>query len=87
MALLSAWPCRSGACRCSAEGSRMRHDLFTVLCCAMCFTYSNSWFLLSDDAENEAGALLMLSGSFFSSRRDTVGNVSCSSFPGRVSVD
>lgn len=43
----------------------MRHDLFTVLCHAMCFTYNNSRFLLFDGAGNEAGAVLMLSGSFF----------------------
>lgn len=53
------YPCgcsRAGACCCSAEGSRTKHDLFTVLCCTMCFTYNNRWFVLFDDAKNGAKA-------------------------------
>lgn len=58
----------SSACCCSAEGSRMKHDLFTLLCCAVCFTYNNPWFLLFDGA----GMALERFRVIFSSMGDTV---------------
>lgn len=51
IAITFSWcGCPCGRCRTARavvvqRGSRARHDLFTVPCCTMCFTYTTSWFL------------------------------------------
>lgn len=46
----------------------MKHDLFTVLCCTVCFTYNNPGFLLFDGAGMELERFRVI----FSSMGDTV---------------
>lgn len=80
-AWFSLWMQEGGACCCSAESGRMSHDLFTVLCCAMCFTYNNTRFRSLMVLRTSLNFFFCACRLIFSSGGGgTVGNASCSIF-------